>query len=86
VSSSAVVMLPADDLKRLVQDAVTDALAADRPPAVLTKAELAGALRCSARHVDHLRAEGLPCVMLGQESPRFELAAVLEWLRSRGQP
>lgn len=49
---------------------------------VLTKAELAEALRVSVRSINKLQNIGLPRVKIGT-SVRYELAAVLEWLRSR---
>lgn len=53
-------------------------------PATLTTAELAHELRCCNKTVDRLRAEGMPHIRLG-DSPRFELAKVLNWLNSRGK-
>ncbi len=51
--------------------------------AVLTRAELADALGCSVSKVAGLIREGCPCVRLGSDAPRFELAEVLTWLRTR---
>jgi phage terminase Nu1 subunit (DNA packaging protein) len=73
------------DLRVLVAQAVSDALAAHEPapqPALLTQDALAQVLGCSTRTVYTMRQEGLPTVWL-LESPRFELASVLEWLRRR---
>lgn len=55
--------------------------AADRP-ALLTAAELARELRCSRSTVQRLAADGCPRVMVC-DSPRYELAVVLEWLRAQ---
>jgi excisionase family DNA binding protein len=55
---------------------------ADEPLApILTKAQLAGLLRCSERHVDNLRRRGLvPYINLGR-SVRFRRDAVLSAVR-----
>ncbi|MDF3069421.1 MAG: hypothetical protein K0R38_5022 [Polyangiaceae bacterium] len=53
-------------------------------PALLDRAGLARALSCSSKHVDRLRREGMPVVMLG-DVPRFSLAEVLRWLRERSR-
>jgi hypothetical protein len=51
--------------------------------AVLDRAGLAKALSCSVKTLDRLRAEpGFPELQL-LDSPRFELPAVLAWLRAR---
>jgi excisionase family DNA binding protein len=48
---------------------------------ILTKAQLAGLLRCSERHVDNLRRRGLvPYINLGR-SVRFRRDAVLSAVR-----
>ena len=79
---SSLAVIPVDELKALVTEAVATALAAhDRAPRLLTRDGLARALGCSANHVDHLRKRGLPEVRLGQAAVRFELGAVLEWIR-----
>jgi hypothetical protein len=73
-------MISPEDLKQLVSDAVAEALAAhDGKPALLDRNALAKALTCSPSHVDNLRKQGLPTVLLG-DSPRFILADVLAWL------
>jgi hypothetical protein len=51
-------------------------------PALLDRQALARMLGCSSKHVDRLRREGMPEVPLG-DVPRFELAEVLRWCRSR---
>lgn len=74
-------VIPTDDLKALVTEAVADALAAhDRRPALLDRTQLAHALSCSPSHVDVLRKQGLPTVFVGT-ARRFDLAAVLAWLQ-----
>lgn len=52
------------------------------PTALLDQAELARELRTSTRTVRSLVKRGLPEVRLA-DSPRYELAAVLAWLRNR---
>jgi excisionase family DNA binding protein len=49
----------------------------EQPAPFLTKAQLAGLLRCSERHIDNLRRRGLlPVINLGR-SVRFRHEAVL---------
>jgi excisionase family DNA binding protein len=50
---------------------------------LLTRQQTAQALGCSLATLQKLVGDGCPSVRLG-ESPRFELARVLEWLRERG--
>ncbi len=69
----------------VVRDAVRDALAdhdSATLPALLTRSQIAEQLGCSARTVARLDGEGMPVVMVG-DSPRYEIAAVLDWLRGR---
>jgi len=53
-------------------------------PALLDTAGLARELRVSAPTIAKLRRKGCPVVWV-VESPRYELAAVLEFLRARGK-
>lgn len=73
------------ELAAMVRQAVASALEAigARPPALLDREDLAAALGCSSSLVDKLRRGGMPCVRLG-DSPRFELAACLSWIRKDG--
>lgn len=85
--TGAIAVLTAEQISLLVADAVTDALSRRErgvlaAPRLLDRAELALALDCGAGLVDKLRRQGMPCVYLG-DSPRFELEACLEWLRTR---
>lgn len=64
---------------QLVLEGIADRSA---EPAVLDRSLLAARLSCSPSSVDRMRAAGCPHVRIG-ESPRFELAAVLAWLRER---
>jgi hypothetical protein len=53
-------------------------------PTLLTRGGLAQALSCSEKHIDRLRHEGMPELRVG-DSPRFEIAEVLRWLRARSE-
>jgi hypothetical protein len=71
----------------IVRDALADALAehevgAAPKPALLNTEELAHELRTSPSTIHRLRKAGLPVIML-IESPRYELSAVLSWLKAR---
>jgi len=68
------------ELKQMVREAVASAL--DVRPVLVDKSTLAKCLQCSPAHIDNLRKVGLPTVRVG-ESPRFDVEAVLAWLRSR---
>jgi phage terminase Nu1 subunit (DNA packaging protein) len=66
----------------MIQDAlgvVADEIAR---PALLTQSQLAEQLQIHERTVFALRREGMPVVMIG-DSPRYELAPCLAWLRAR---
>jgi hypothetical protein len=58
---------------------------ADAPaqqPSLLSITVLGRELQCSRATINRLRAEGMPCVMVG-DSPRFARDRVLAWLESR---
>jgi hypothetical protein len=81
-----VVQLTVARLREVVADCVLETLADHEPqqrPSLLDQAALAREFGCSTRTILTLRKEGLPTIMLG-DSPRFELAVALEWLRARG--
>lgn len=86
---SMVVTLTVTELRELVRSEVDSALAealagARKPPALLSRAALADALGISLPTVDRMRREqGFPKVRVG-DVHKFELAAVLAWLRRRG--
>jgi hypothetical protein len=84
MSEVRLVTITVEELESLVREAVTGALAesATDAPALLDRESLARSLGCTTSHVDTLRKQGMPVVWLGQ-APRFELSAVLEWLRGR---
>jgi hypothetical protein len=76
----------ADRLADLVADRVLARLADRAEPALLDRAGLARALAISPASLDTLRRrEGFPEIRV-LDAPRFELAAVLEWLHARGAP
>ena len=82
--AAAVAAAVQDDLHAL-RDEIADLraeLAEPKPEQRLTRKELATVWRVSMRHVDNLRREGMPCILVG-ESPRFLLSAVEPWLRGR---
>lgn len=79
--AQALVALSQEELARVVRESVETALSEHSgAPALLDRNGLARALTCSPGHVDNLRKKGMPTVWVG-ESPRFELAEVLAWLR-----
>jgi hypothetical protein len=64
-------------------EALIAQLCAAQSVALKDRAGLAQALSCSVKTLDRLREEpGFPELML-LDSPRFELAEVLRWLRAR---
>lgn len=69
-----------------VRDAVADALCEMQPsepsPVLVDRSGLAHALSCSLSTIDRLRSEGCPQVLVG-DSPRFRVAAVVQWLEAR---
>lgn len=81
--STMVVQLSAADLKALLREELEGALAErEARPALIDQNALARELGVSSRTIYTLRERGLPTVMVG-DSPRFELAVVLEWLREQ---
>lgn len=76
---------------RVIADAVeTDPAPVTHPapepsprPALLRRRDVAVACSVSVRQVDAWRVKGCPVVRVGTE-PRFELDAVLRWLRAGG--
>ncbi len=66
------------DIRTLLSEAQRPA-----PPALLTIEQIAYELGVSHSTLCQLRREGLPCIRVSGR-PRFELADVLSWLRSRG--
>ena len=53
--------------------------------ALLSTAEVAIELGCSAFKVGQLVKAGLPCVALGRSSRKFRLSKCIEWLESHSQ-
>jgi hypothetical protein len=91
---SAALQIEPDDApcytRRQVRDAVHDEIMAclgvlDRPkPALLTQGQLAEQLQISDRTVFELRKRGMPVIWVC-ESPRYELASCIGWLRGQGK-
>jgi phage terminase Nu1 subunit (DNA packaging protein) len=54
------------------------------PDELLTRHELASAMRVSVRTVDQMRAEGMPTVTWGRRLVRFRLREAMEWAEGRG--
>jgi len=74
-----------DELVAVVAEAVSAAAhtAPDSPNLqTLTQAQLCKVLSISVPTLHRLRHEGLPYYRIG-DSPRFDLTAVLAWLRAR---
>lgn len=81
------VVITPDELAALVREAVRDAVAealADQPdtPPLLDQQGLARALDISIRTLRKLVLQGMPELRVG-DSPRYEIDAVLAWLRDR---
>ena len=49
------------------------------PDELLTRHELAQAMRCSVSTVDRMRAAGMPYVPWGRRLVRYRLRACMEW-------
>src|SRR5688572_5300162 len=85
-SGRMLVTLTVPELRSLMAEAVRTALAEQRPPAepaLIDRDELATALSVSPSTLDRMRSEAnFPELRVG-DAPRFELEAVLEWLRGR---
>jgi len=80
------VTLTVGEQRDLVRDAAWETVAEasdDPPPALLDRAGIAWALGVGTATVDRMRREGCPIIRIG-DSPRFELADCLTWLRTRG--
>lgn len=69
------------ELAGLVQAAVERAMGA-ASALVVDRQGIARLLGCSPAHIDALRKQGLPTLMVGQ-AVRFEPAAVIGWLREQ---
>jgi len=84
-SDPLLVTLSRGQLATLLRDELARAFEEFAPkngPKLLTQDELAAALKVSTRTVFTMRTEGCPQVFVG-ESPRFEFAEVVSWLRAR---
>jgi hypothetical protein len=84
------VVVSVDELREIVADIVTERVSellenARKPVPLLDRQRLAQALDVSTDTVDRLRREGAPARLVG-DAPRFVLAEVLEWLKTREKP
>ncbi len=59
-----------------------DDLEKAQTPEIMTKAELAGYLRCDVSKIDRYMKKGLPFVSFGSH-PRFHKIDIDRWLRNR---
>lgn len=86
MTDGLVILTPAQ-LQELVKQAVGEVLAEHQqdtaPPALVDRQGLARALGVSPGTVDKMRQRGCPEVRIG-ECPRFEVGAVVAWLKQRG--
>ena len=84
--SRRLIDLTEGDLEALIERRLTafaEEVRAEAPSALLDRQGLARALSCSTKTLDRLRAEpNFPETSLF-DSPRFELALVLAWMRAR---
>ena len=53
------------------------------PDELLTRKELATAMRVSVRTVDAMKADGMPCVTWGRRRVLFRLHAAMAWAEAR---
>jgi len=85
MTSAPIVILTPEQLSELIKRAVQDALAEHQPevvPALFDLTGIAQRLGIGITTVNRLRREGMPCVFIG-DSPRFDLAECLRWIRER---
>lgn len=71
-------------LESVVTTALERVLEQRQAPALHDRQSLARELRCGVDTIDKLRREGMPELRVG-DAPRFELGAVLAYLRARAQ-
>ena len=83
-ASNLVVTMTRDELRELIREELTELQPHEVPSALITIDALCAALSCSRTTINRFRGEGMPSMRFG-DSPRFELSAVLEWLRQREQ-
>ena len=77
--------LTVDELRTLLRAELEEALAESRlveAPVLVDRAGLARALHVSVATVGRLARLGMPAVLVG-DVPRYEVAEVIAWLRSR---
>lgn len=83
---SAALAALSDEIAEAVSERVlaqlADVIKPQARPSLLSRQELAQELGCGVDLIDKMRKRGMPTVMLC-DSPRFELDAVLAWMKSR---
>lgn len=81
MTTQAIVVLTPEELRKLISEAVTEALAVkkNQPKRLVKKTELATALSCSAATINRMMDEGLPYVRAGSDC-RYDVDACLEWM------
>ncbi len=83
---SEVIVVTPEQLAQIVEDAVARAIAGGErgnKGGLVSKREVCRALRVSAYKLTELVKAGMPVVRLGAQSPRFDVAACVEWLKAR---
>lgn len=83
IADTQIVVVTADQLMGIVRGAIEAAVAElrqDASPTLLDRSAIARQLGVGTSTLDRLRREGLPCILIG-DSPRFEVASCIEWLR-----
>lgn len=55
------------------------------PDELVTRHELAAAMRISVRTVDSLRAQGMPCITWGRRRVLFRLREAMAWAEHQGE-
>jgi hypothetical protein len=79
--AAALAQALAPELARALGELVRDATA--RRPVALTQGDLASVFQVSRGVVAEWVRAGMPTLRCGAQSPRYELEAVLAWLRER---
>ena len=76
-----------ESIRPIIREEIAAALGALAPalvkPALLDTKGLAFELGVCTKTVDRLRKAKMPCIYVGDNCPRFELAECVTWLQSR---
>lgn len=79
------VRLTPEELRKLVADAVREAMSAPQEPRLLTGPEACKLLGVSRDHLRKLRAAGMPVHRLGPQTVRYVAAEILAWSREAAE-